>query len=91
MSRTEISEKKCCPTLCGSKGIVWWTVNAHLSSTRPLESSRKCALSLQNHSRGEPFSWKFLAYSWGVGDKRTRSVLASLNKPGMKDRLCPVM
>jgi hypothetical protein len=33
----------------------------------------------------EPFSWKCLAYSWGVGDKRTRSVLASLNKPGMKE------
>jgi hypothetical protein len=33
----------------------------------------------------ELFSWKFLTYSWGVGNKRTRSVLASFNKPGMKE------
>jgi hypothetical protein len=33
----------------------------------------------------DPLSWKFLAYSWGVGDKRCRSILASLNKPGMKE------
>jgi len=33
----------------------------------------------------DPFSWNFLAYSWGVGDKRCRSVLAGANKPKAKE------
>ena len=33
--------------------------------------------SLATPGSTDPFSWKFLAYSWGVGDKCCRSVLAS--------------
>jgi hypothetical protein len=34
----------------------------------------------------DPLSWKFLAYSWGVGHARCRLVLASLNKAGNPEK-----
>ena len=34
----------------------------------------------------DPLSWKFLAYSWDVGEKLCRYVLASLNKAGKQDK-----
>jgi hypothetical protein len=78
-SRTEISEKML-------PGCLW--LQGYLTDRKrsPEQYQTSGKFKEMCTKFADPLLWKFLAYSWGVGDKkRCRSISASLNKPGMKE------
>ena len=79
MSHAEISEKML-PNCLWLKGYL-------AGRKRSPEKYKTSGKFKQRRAKfADPLSWKFLAYSWDVGEKRCRYVLASLNKAGKQDK-----
>jgi hypothetical protein len=79
MSHAEISEKML-PDCLWLKGYL-------AGRKRSPEKYKTSGKFKQRRAKfADPLSWKFLAYSWDVGEKRCRYVLASLNKAGKQDK-----
>jgi hypothetical protein len=78
MTRVEITEKML-PDCLWLRGYL----EGHKRSPEQYQTSGR--FKGKRTKFADAFSWKFLAYSWGVGDKRCRSVLASLNT-GTKEK-----